>query len=91
MPHATARTAPVHCSSASWSPSRRWRCPASRLRLRRDDAATNPYVADAASGRDGLPAGSSLAAAGVALPASVAAAVVVPAGAPLPVGILPPA
>jgi len=56
-----------------------------------DDAATNPYVADADSGRYGLPAGSSLAAAGVALPASVAAAVGVPAGAPVPVGILPPA
>jgi hypothetical protein len=56
-----------------------------------DDAATNPYVADAASGRYGLPAGSPLAAAGVVLPASVAAAVGVPAGAPVPVGILPPA
>ncbi|MCI3950396.1 MAG: hypothetical protein K0R11_2330 [Acidimicrobiales bacterium] len=56
-----------------------------------DDAATNPDVADADWGRYGLPAGSSLAAAGVALPVSVATALGLPAGAPVPVGILPPA
>ncbi len=56
-----------------------------------DNSATNPYVADAASGRYGLPAGSPLATAGVALPSSVAAALGMSTGAPVPIGILPPA
>jgi len=56
-----------------------------------ENAATNPYVADAASGRYGLPAGSPLASAGVALPSAVAAALGVPAGSSVPLGVLPPA
>jgi hypothetical protein len=56
-----------------------------------ENAATNPYVADAASGRYGPPAGSPLATAGVALPAAVAAALGLPAGTPVPIGIAPPA
>ena len=54
-----------------------------------DNSATNPYVADAASARYGLPAGSPLGAAGVPLIATVAAALGVPTGSPVPIGILP--
>ena len=56
-----------------------------------ENSPTNPYVADAASGRYGLPAGSSLATAGVPLPSAVAAALGMPAGSPVPIGVLPPA
>ena len=54
-----------------------------------DNAATDPNVDDADAGRYGLPAGSALSAAGVPLPASVAGALEVPMGQPVPVGILP--
>jgi len=55
-----------------------------------ENIATNPYVADAATGRYGLPAGSPLATAGVALPGGIAAVLGVPTGAPAPIGVLPP-
>ncbi len=54
-----------------------------------DNAATDPYVDDGEAGRYGLPAGNVLSAAGVPLPAAVAAALGAPAGLPVPVGILP--
>ena len=54
-----------------------------------DDAITNPYVADAASGRYGLPAGSPLATAGVPLSAPVAAALGLPSGSAVPIGVVP--
>jgi hypothetical protein len=55
-----------------------------------ENIATNPYVADAATGRYGLPAGSPLATAGVALPGGIAVVLGVPTGAPAPIGVLPP-
>jgi hypothetical protein len=54
-----------------------------------DNAAANPYVADADSGRYGLPAGSPLAGAGVPLSTTVAAALGLPAGSAVPIGIVP--
>jgi len=53
-----------------------------------DNAASNPYVADAAAGRYGLPATSPLGAAGTPLSASVASALGLPTGAAAPVGVL---
>jgi hypothetical protein len=53
-----------------------------------DDAPSNPYVADAAAGRYGLPATSPLGAAGAPLSVAVAGALGLPPGSAAPVGVV---